>query len=386
MTLESVVLILAAAQAFLLALLTYQKHRAVYANRFLSLMMLVCGIAMIHMLIQDNGFYDIYPSFLYIVLGIPFLVAPLHFLYTKYLVARVDNFARRDWLHFAPAVIAEVVIIAAAISFPKADTEITSRNAELVPAGFRIYNWALIASGIAYTAASLRILLKYQGTIKKIASSLESVRLGWLMYLTIAVMTVWTMFFIENTLMTFGVNLSNFVITSVCGGLYVFAIGYYGLLKSEVFAAPSVESTMHEIYQAASEETRTMGKYEKSGLDEETSTSIMTRLLELMKDKKPFTDPSLTLAQLAALLSVSPHNLSEVINTKARQNFYDFVNGYRIEQVKKDLSDPGKKNLKILSIAFDAGFNSKASFNAIFKDTTGTTPSEYRNRVLNSND
>jgi len=71
-----------------------------------------------------------------------------------------------------------------------------------------------------------------------------------------------------------------------------------------------------------------------------------------------------------------------VINTRLQQNFFDFINHYRIEKVKKDLADPQKKNLKVLAIAFDAGFNSKSSFNAIFKRHTNLTPSEYRSQFL----
>ncbi len=83
MTFESIVLVIAAAQAFLLAGLTFQRHRALYANRFISMMMLVVGIAVVHMLVQDNGFYDTHRGLLYVVLGILFLVEPLHFLYAK---------------------------------------------------------------------------------------------------------------------------------------------------------------------------------------------------------------------------------------------------------------------------------------------------------------
>lgn len=123
-------------------------------------------------------------------------------------------------------------------------------------------------------------------------------------------------------------------------------------------------------------------KYERSGLTDETAEQHLRALLRLMEQKKIYRNCALTLTELSAELSVSPHNLSEVINTKLRKNFYDFVNGYRLDEVKKDLADPSKQHLKILSLAFDAGFNSKATFNTLFKEQTGTTPSEYRKTVL----
>ena len=62
--------------------------------------------------------------------------------------------------------------------------------------------------------------------------------------------------------------------------------------------------------------------------------------------------------------------------------FFDFINEYRLDEVKQALTDPAKQHLKILAIAFDAGFNSKTSFNTIFKKHTGMTPSEYRQQAL----
>jgi AraC-like DNA-binding protein len=86
----------------------------------------------------------------------------------------------------------------------------------------------------------------------------------------------------------------------------------------------------------------------------------------------------LTLAELALALSTTPHNLSEVINTRTGQNFYDFVNGYRVDEVKERLRDPNADHLTLLAIGLEAGFNSKSSFNAVFKKHTSMTPSEYK--------
>ena len=382
MTVEFVVLIVAAAQAFLLALLIYQKHRSLYANRFLSLMMLAGGIAVLHMLAQDNGFYDAYPRLLYAVLGIPFLVGPLHYLYTKYLVYGGNTFARRDLVHFVSPAVVEALALAAIVTLPGRTAEVLNSNAELVPLQFKLYNWILIVFGIAYTLISLRILLRYGSTVKDVVSSLEKVRLNWLTMLSVAALALWTMFLFENTLMTFGINLTNFVLTTVCGGIYIYGIGYSGLLKSEVFAAPGVGDVMQEISRAAAEQNTPGRKYRKSGLDDASAEAIVLALKTFMEKERPYADPSLTLTGLAKRLSVSPHNLSEAINSRINKKFYDLINEYRIVQVKKDLSDPSKRDLKILAIAFDAGFNSKASFNEIFKSSTGLTPSEYRNRLL----
>jgi AraC-like DNA-binding protein len=93
-----------------------------------------------------------------------------------------------------------------------------------------------------------------------------------------------------------------------------------------------------------------------------------------------YADAEITLRDVSEHLGLSPHNISEVINSRMNQNFYDFINRYRIEKVKKDLLDRSKQHLTILGIAFDAGFNSKSGFNSIFKRFTGRTPGEFRDQ------
>jgi AraC-like DNA-binding protein len=104
-------------------------------------------------------------------------------------------------------------------------------------------------------------------------------------------------------------------------------------------------------------------------------------LLGLMEREKPFTKNDLTLQELAEPLDLSPHNLSEVINTQLGKNFYDFVNSYRVAEVQRRLADPASDNLTLLAIGIEAGFNSKSSFNAVFKKHTAMTPSEYREQA-----
>jgi AraC-like DNA-binding protein len=104
----------------------------------------------------------------------------------------------------------------------------------------------------------------------------------------------------------------------------------------------------------------------------------MQALIQAMDERKLYRKGDLTLQDLADVLGISPHNLTEVINTQSDQNFYDFVNGYRVREVQERLHDPRSAHLTILAIGLEAGFQSKSSFNAVFKRHTGMTPSDYR--------
>jgi len=121
-------------------------------------------------------------------------------------------------------------------------------------------------------------------------------------------------------------------------------------------------------------------KYQK--VNENIDMKPLKRDLEMlqnyMTEEKPFKDDSLSLDQLAEKLYISPRYLSQVINTCLSQNFYTFINSYRVEEAKALLSNPLNRDESVLAIAYDSGFKSKTSFNTIFKKMTGMTPSQYK--------
>jgi len=101
------------------------------------------------------------------------------------------------------------------------------------------------------------------------------------------------------------------------------------------------------------------------------------KLLDLMESEKPYLEPELSLADLARKLKIAPPLLSQVINTAFEKNFNDFINAYRVEDFKNRLGNADVRHLTLLGVAFDCGFNSKATFNRAFRKHTGQSPSEY---------
>ena len=97
-----------------------------------------------------------------------------------------------------------------------------------------------------------------------------------------------------------------------------------------------------------------------------------------MQEKKPYLDLELTIHDISQELKIPRHYLTQIINEKLNKNFYQFINEYRVEEVKRLLQDPAYKKYTFTAIAFEAGFNSKSSFNSVFKETVGKTPTEYR--------
>ena len=112
---------------------------------------------------------------------------------------------------------------------------------------------------------------------------------------------------------------------------------------------------------------------------------LAQRLIVLVTTKKLFTDPDLSLEKLSALARMPRNHISETLNQHIGKSFYQFINEFRIAEVVR-LLDKFKAQqipVSILSIAFEAGFNSKTTFNQYFKKTTGFTPSEYLKKDKN---
>lgn len=115
----------------------------------------------------------------------------------------------------------------------------------------------------------------------------------------------------------------------------------------------------------------------------DTDASLYYEKIKLSFDKeKPYLQQDLNVHNLAERLNMRPNILSEEIKLHSGKNFSQFVNDYRVEEVKKRLQEGAADEFTLLAVAFDCGFNSKASFNRVFKDKTGQTPREYQKSLV----
>jgi len=123
--------------------------------------------------------------------------------------------------------------------------------------------------------------------------------------------------------------------------------------------------------------------YEKSQIKGLNVEAVKERLFELMDDEKIFADEELNLSSLADELGISPHQLSEILNSGIGKNFNTFVNEYRVKEAKQYLLEEPDRS--ILSIGVAVGFNSATTFNAVFGRMTGMTPGKYRKSISAKN-
>ena len=123
------------------------------------------------------------------------------------------------------------------------------------------------------------------------------------------------------------------------------------------------------------------GKSERSGLSKEEMTSISNAIMAYLTRQKPYLNPDYSLEQMARDLNITRQNISLVINESIGKNFFQLINEFRVEEFKRLVVDPKLSHITLLGLAFDAGFNSKSSFNRIFKEITGETPSSFKRKL-----
>lgn len=225
-----------------------------------------------------------------------------------------------------------------------------------------------------YVLLSFLLLLKHQTRLPDNYSYTEKINLNWLKWIVVSSLILFIVLFL---FIKYGVSYglagypNLFAVVGAILSIYVFFIGFCGLQQHTL---PNSDILL----QAYLNENIIAANYKNSGLDDEKADQIFMRLKLYMNKEKPFLKEDLSLPVLARELGVTANHLSQVINQKSGSNFFNFVNGYRVEAVIAKFKDPALAAFSILGIAYDSGFRSKSSFNKIFKETTGQTPLQYR--------
>ena len=357
-------------QTLVAGILIALKKPRMIANQILAAWLLLICIEMVIVLINDTvlDFYTIRI--------LPFTYGPLLLLYARFMTAEKPIYSPKYLWHFAPFLI---FLIASLVFIDEPVMSGTHGFLELdgfFP--FRIvYAIAFFVSITTYSVATFIEIKRHQKRLKELVSySSGKITLQWLTGLSITFYAGYVIMFIFGGIdilvgfMPFDPYETSFIGLTIINFLFTI----YGFQQPSIFEEVVRE---HETAIHAALEDPEQKKYARSGLKKKDITRYIKLLEDHMEKNKPFKDRELTIFDLADQLNIPRHFLSEVINEHLGKNFYTLVNEYRIEEVKKRMIDPSYKHLTILAIAYDAGFNSKSSFNTIFKQKTGMTPSEY---------
>lgn len=292
--------------------------------------------------------------------NLDFLMGPLIYFYTKSVAIKDFRLRKKDWPHLLPVIVFNLYLL----------LSIILKQTTGVPQSFIAgeITAALLASHILlviYACLSVRVLRQFTAAIKNVYSYTEKINLNWLRFVLAGFGIIWLMIIVNcliRILREIPIPFLNDILSAVNFVVSIIII-YYGLTQPKLFTGIESKS-----------------KYEGSTLTSENAKLYTSRLKAFMNTEKPHLTPSITINELSEKLSIPAKHLSQLVNEQFQQNFFDFINSYRIEEAKRYLVKESRRHLNISQILYEVGFNSKAAFNRAFSKHVGMSPKEFRKK------
>jgi AraC-like DNA-binding protein len=346
-------------QSLFEAILIATKKQQNTSDKILYVWLFLLGISFLLMGINSQLFKQplLTNSFL--------IINPAFYLYIKSLTDREFKIKWIQLLHLFPFVFFQIIVF-----YKKLQLSYNSLNFGEDKLAFTlIYATVAILSWLIYNSISLIMVHRHRKSLKNEFSNIEdNDKIGWILFISI--------FYVCFCVFLFVFGLYNYlsgsdlqVTQKIAYSVFLFlayVLGYYGLKQKRIF---------REQISGAST------KYENSLLTPGKKSEIKRTIVNIFQSNHAYLNPDLCMDLLAEQSGFPKHQITEVLNTELKQNFFQFVNSYRVEEVKKHLENKNNQ-YSIEAIGFECGFNSKSSFYTIFKKFTGKTPTQYRNSLI----
>lgn len=390
----SSLLLITFSQGILYSFLLLKKaiQLEIKSDYWLSLFIFLCSLYVAPWMLGFAGWYDTQPyrDFLfYMPFQHIFFIGPVLFFYTQSLLNPSFRFGKKEFLHLIPGIL-YVLYIASIWVYDKLILHEYYFYKNGMDKDFDYwYQKTGLLSMLFYFIITIRYYNRYRKFIFEVTSNAESVLFNWiktylyaflLMLVLPFVFDIVTYFFPEMSSYTGSwwfflffsmimyyiaiTGYSNAVNTKVAFQMSVFNSSPILLLNESQtdFEEPVIIDIDHEIFEVTTDPEIEIWK---------------TKINHLIESEKLYQNPELTLAEVSRKLQTNAAIISRTINQGFQMNFNDFINKYRIEAVKTKFELGEHKKSTLLGLAFDSGFNSKATFNRAFKKNTGCSPKEF---------
>jgi AraC-like DNA-binding protein len=318
-----------------------------------------------------------------------FALGPFLFLYVRALTQQNPKLEFQDGLHLLPFVIFSVSAIT---NDANVDQDMLTGHA--FDLNRIIYSIACLVSVGVYIPLTVRLLREHRKNLMEFFSyDSDRISLGWLRMVAIGFTIMLSLSFLAAIVNVFTgqITIHPGIFLFLGFAVFAFAFTFFGIRQPMIFSRKPDERFVDALEDeddravAAQSETEQSERYAHSSLTKEQAQGYLDQLTAYLGDGQPFLHRDLTLQDVAQELNIPQHHLTQTINEQLNKNFYTLINEYRLEEVKRRLLDPKYAHYNILAIAHDAGFNSKSSFNMIFKKHIGMTPSQYRRELTIDN-
>jgi AraC-like DNA-binding protein len=361
------------------------------ANYWLSLFIFLCCLYIAPWMLGFAGWYDNQPYrdiLFYVPFQHLFLVGPIIFFYTQSLLNPSFKFSKKEVVHLIPGLLYLVYITAIWVydKFIFGDYYFYENGMDK---DFEDWYQKLgLISMIIYFVMSIRYYNVYKKLMFQVVSYADSILFKWIKTYLIAFLVMLllpivfdVLGFIYPEIQSYKGSWWFYLFFSIV--MYYIAItGYSNPINSTIpFKISFFEKNpILLLVENQTIESDTFIDIEHTIFDKITSPEIdswKSKIETLIQEEKLFENPELTLTDLAKRLETNASVVSKTINQGFQLNFNDCINNYRIEAVKNKFANGEHKKSTLLGIAYDCGFNSKATFNRAFKKNTGKTPKEY---------
>jgi AraC-like DNA-binding protein len=308
---------------------------------------------------------------------LPLLFGPLIYLYTRSVLYEDFSSHKKHRIHFLPFLIFFTATETYYQSQPNEIKEQIMTNIlnHQIPLYISIVSIIIFIQFLLYLFASLQLIAAYKKEARQFVSSNSQYSVSWLsstilFFLLIILITIINSLLAQTVLASYYLIVFNILVLTML--IYIMNV-FLKALKTPYFFSFSEEG--HVVNPV------TPSSYNRHyQLEKEEMEKIVLAVQHYMQNGKPWQEPELTLNQLASRLSLKPRQLSRAVNDILGQNFYDFINRYRIEEASRLLTNPKDDKITILEVLYEVGFNSKSSFNTLFKKYTGLTPTAFRQK------
>jgi AraC-like DNA-binding protein len=333
----------------------------------------------------------------YVPMNHTLLMGPAIFLYIRSLLNPSFKFRKKDRWHFVPGIAYICWTIIVAVT----DLVILKRyylmDGQNDPDFDTWYQAIGFMSLLIYLILSLRYYLMYRAFIVQELSFADTVQFKWIRNFLIACFLYFFSTVFLDILRLAGVNIGYqdtwwYYLLFAFLFYYIAIAGYTNSIEQKKkFELDFLRYQMPFLIGPSDSDSNTPTEEAAFEIIQQDHTqknadSVEATVYALWKEKveqsivveKMYRNPELTLTDLANQLGTNPSLLSKIINRSFGKNFNDYVNQYRVLEVKENLANPANAHLTIMSLAYDAGFNSKATFNRAFKKFTGDSPKTYQ--------
>ncbi|PKP02996.1 MAG: hypothetical protein CVU11_10035 [Bacteroidetes bacterium HGW-Bacteroidetes-6] len=365
-------LLIATFEAVFIGLLILAKRKKSTSDYILFSLFVVYAITIGFSFLEIYNRNNSYPYPIFISVSVPFIFlhGPLLWYYVLSLTKQKFTFRINHLFHLLPFLSMEIMFWFTSYRLPVVDRIAMDSGATFQQEVFYPVLLILIAlSTLVYYSLGLRRIQCHSAKIKSYFAEIGAINLKWIkMFLILALichLSISVLYIVDYSLGLMAYNslqLSGFVMASI----YTLVLGFFGFRQGNIFTSGIIEVNLDTV--ASTRKTEPLTTVEEQ---------FVERFLAYMQNEKPFLNNELTLALLAKGLDVSPEYLSSVLNGRLNSNFFDFINRYRVEEFKRICHLPENKQYTIIALAYDCGFNSKATFNRVFRQHTGTTPGAY---------